>query len=44
MFVSLILIHENKKLTKWIFFNIQKIIKIKRKEIEGPDHRQNLDI
>ena len=26
------------------FFDIQKIIKIKRKEIEGPDHRQNLDI
>ena len=26
------------------FSNIQKIIKNKRKEIEGPDHRQNLDI
>ena len=36
---------KEKKLTKWIFFfNIQKIIKIKQKEIEGPDHRQNLDI
>ena len=26
------------------FWNIKEIIKIKRKEIEGPDHRQNLDI